>query len=484
MKNHVYVLGTWLLLAAMLAHALPAQAQVAVPATISSINPSTYPAGTQAPVSITGEGFAPTSQVLLLVNGAYWTMHLVEFSPTSATFIPPNYLGAGVFPVVVRTEAGDSNAVLLTVVQAGIPGNPPTPPGEPEPPVAAPLTLTAVTPDIVAVRSSPVITVHGTGFTQGAQVHLIVSGAWWSLRTLAATPESISFAPPNYLLPGTYGVVVRTAFGESHPLPLTVLAPELAPIPTAPPFPTFSPIPTIVPIPTQTPRPLYVALGDSIGQGLFSIKGYVTHFRDHLTARFGEPVNVRNLSQSGWTSNDLRSALQTNPTYRQAVADADVVTWNIGGNDLRRAREQYQQQACGGEDNQNCLRQTVAQLQANWSAIIASVLELSPGERKLIRTMDIYNPFVDEDAARDSWLNDGGQSDFVVFKKYVDETNAYIAQVTTGNGLAYAPVYQTFNGRAGNEDPEDKGYISFIDDYHPDNDGHSVIGRLLSTLTR
>ena len=36
---------------------------------------------------------------------------------------------------------------------------------------------------------------------------------------------------------------------------------------------------------------------------------------------------------------------------RRATREAEIVTWNIGGNDLRAARNSYKKGTCGGVDN-------------------------------------------------------------------------------------------------------------------------------------
>lgn len=443
-------------------------------ATITGINPDTIPTGTAAQLTITGLNFSPSTTVHVVVNGTFWSLFVQSVSPTSMTFTTPSYLGPGSYPVVARTTAGDSNAVSLTVTSSQ-----PAPTASPGPPPPAPSptprpTVSSITPATITAGDTPLLTVSGTGFTSGAQAHLLVQGAFWSMTTEAATATSISFRPPTYLPPGRYDVGVRTQAGDSNAVQLTVTARE-KPTPTSPPMP---------PQPTPAPRrTTYTALGDSLALGFFSLKGYVTHFHEFLASIRHEPVALRNLGQSGWTSEDLRDALRHNQQFRQAVSDAEVITWNIGGNDLRAARAQYQAGNCGGADNQNCLRRTAARLKANWSAIIAEIRALSSGRSQTIRTFDIYNPFVNEDRRRDSWPADGGQSDFEVFKTYVDDVNTYIAQVTTGHGLALAPVYRTFNGSAGTQDPADKGFISPIDNFHPNTDGHAVIGRLLQRIT-
>jgi hypothetical protein len=55
---------------------------------------------------------------------------------------------------------------------------------------------------------------------------------------------------------------------------------------------------------------------------------------------------------------------------RSTVAEANVVTWDIGGNDLAGARTRYLEGSCGGSDNQQCLRDAVEQFRSNWDSII------------------------------------------------------------------------------------------------------------------
>jgi lysophospholipase L1-like esterase len=226
----------------------------------------------------------------------------------------------------------------------------------------------------------------------------------------------------------------------------------------------------------------YVALGDSLatGYGTF-IKGYVPRYEAYVETDTGVAVTRTNLGQNGWTSSQLLSALRNDPKFRRAIREAEIVTWNIGGNDLRAARTSYKNGTCGGVDNQDCLRASVATLKTNWTAITAEVLELRSTENPMVRTMDIYNPYVRTDVVSDTWQNDGGMNDFQVFKKYLDRVNRHIATTSYTEGIPYAPVYLAFNGTLGVEDPRSKGYLSF-DGLHPNNTGHRVIAGELRML--
>ena len=141
----------------------------------------------------------------------------------------------------------------------------------------------------------------------------------------------------------------------------------------------------------------YVALGDSLATGYGAFKGYVPRYEAHIETDTGVAVTRTNLGQNGWTSSQLLSALRNDPKFRRATREAEIVTWNIGGNDLRAARKSYKKGTCGGPDNQDCLRAGVAKLKTNWNAITAEVLELRSTRNTIVRTMDIYNPYVRTD---------------------------------------------------------------------------------------
>src|ERR671913_1310829 len=225
----------------------------------------------------------------------------------------------------------------------------------------------------------------------------------------------------------------------------------------------------------------YVALGDSLATGFGAFTRYVPRYEAHIETDTGVAVTRTNLGRNGWTSSQLLSALRRDPTFRRATREAEIVTWNIGGNDLRAARASYKNGTCGGVDNQDCLRASVATLKTNWTAITAEVLALRSTSDTIVRTMDIYNPYVRTDIVSDTWQNDGGMNDFQVFKKYLDRVNRHIATTSYTEGIPYAPVYLAFNGPTGEEDPRSKGYLSF-DGVHPNDTGHRIIAGELRKL--
>ena len=65
--------------------------------------------------------------------------------------------------------------------------------------------------------------------------------------------------------------------------------------------------------------------------------------------------------------------------------------------DLAFVRYLVHDRYSGGADNQNCLRAAVVMFKDNWDAVIVEILELRSTSGTIIRTMGVYNPYVDED---------------------------------------------------------------------------------------
>jgi lysophospholipase L1-like esterase len=197
----------------------------------------------------------------------------------------------------------------------------------------------------------------------------------------------------------------------------------------------------------------YVALGDSLAVGIGARSGYVDRYASYIRTDTGARVNVVNLGQSGQTSSQLLHALRTDTSMRRVLSGAEVITFNIGINDLGHAGEAYENGACGGDNNEECLRTAVETFEENWSAVIAELLSLRSTDDTIIRTAGIgYTPHVDE-----------------VFKPYVDEVNRHVATTAANNDIPYAQQY------LGEESISPDGV-------HPDDNGYEVIAHQLRKL--
>jgi lysophospholipase L1-like esterase len=197
----------------------------------------------------------------------------------------------------------------------------------------------------------------------------------------------------------------------------------------------------------------YVALGDSLAAGIGARRGYVDRYASYVRADTGVRLDVVNLGQSGQTSTQLLHALREDTSMRRALRGADVITFNIGINDLGHAGEAYANGTCGREKDEECLRAAVDEFEENWDAIIAELSSLRSTDDTIIRTAGIgYTPRVDG-----------------VFEPYLEEVNRYVATTAASNSIPYA---QPTLG---------KRYIS-PDGVHPNDRGYEIIADRLRAL--
>jgi lysophospholipase L1-like esterase len=216
----------------------------------------------------------------------------------------------------------------------------------------------------------------------------------------------------------------------------------------------------------------YVALGDSLAAGVIAQRGYVPRYAAYVNADTAKQIRVTNMGVSGWRSSDLLDALRNDANLRAAIQNAQVITFDIGGNDLLHANGLFLEQSCGGSDNLECFRTSVAQFRSNWDAIIAEIVALQRPDTAVIRTMNIYNPFVIVQKAAGT---------FDVLRPFLDDINAHIAQSAAANNIRMADIYSAFNGSEHDQDAALKGWMSF-DGVHPDDDGHEAIAQTLRGL--
>jgi lysophospholipase L1-like esterase len=224
----------------------------------------------------------------------------------------------------------------------------------------------------------------------------------------------------------------------------------------------------------------YASLGDSIAFGLYAFpgQGYVPLYANDIHNATHLSVNLYPLGVPGWTSTDLANALKSNVLFQVSVYAANAITWNVGGNDLNQARSSFNAGTCGGNDNEQCLKDAVQTFQSNWFVIINVIKFLRKGRPTILRTMDIYNPYVAEDTA-------AGHYD--VLNKYLTLVNDIIHSTESSPPpgipkIPYARVYEAFNTLNGMVvDPASKNLLAF-DGFHPNSAGHAVIAAKLNEL--
>jgi lysophospholipase L1-like esterase len=187
----------------------------------------------------------------------------------------------------------------------------------------------------------------------------------------------------------------------------------------------------------------YVALGDSLAAGVGARLGYVPRYSEHVQRETGTRLRVNNLGLSGQTSTQLLSSIRNDPEMRKALGAAEIVTLNIGLDDLGQARSFYKSGTCGGAQNEACLREIVDRIERNWDAIINEISSLRSTENTIIRTVGLgYTPRTEG-----------------VFRPYLDRITRHIASSAADASIPYVEVRLADEGMS--EDgvhPNDKGY--------------------------
>ncbi|WP_342045458.1 GDSL-type esterase/lipase family protein [Bacillus sp. OTU530] len=130
----------------------------------------------------------------------------------------------------------------------------------------------------------------------------------------------------------------------------------------------------------------HLALGDSIirGIGAGENESFVDRFSDMLEQQTNKPIVLQNEGVAGMTSSELNALLQTGK-LDESIQKADIITINIGGNDIIHSVR-----------NKNYLQaiQSFDALQAafvdNLAQITTKVNELNP--KAIVVLLELYNP--------------------------------------------------------------------------------------------
>lgn len=207
------------------------------------------------------------------------------------------------------------------------------------------------------------------------------------------------------------------------------------------------------------PKAKYIALGDSLAVGLLTLgSGYVNQYSKWLEQNgFPQGITLTNLGTSGWKSKDVLKALQEDEFYIKAIQSADILTLDIGGNDL-----------LGSDFTSQSLRLAYREYHRNLSIILSKIRELNPTAPFYI--MDIYNPYPKRHPRRplaDAWLP--------LFNREIRSMALNPAFGITG----LAEVSAAFQGHE-----EEYTWIDEFGDIHPNSLGHHTIFQCFTAVAK
>ena len=213
-----------------------------------------------------------------------------------------------------------------------------------------------------------------------------------------------------------------------------------------------------------------VVFGDSSAWGVGD--GYAACIEEDL----GVSVTVHDMTAPGEPITRVLSRLRDNEDVRQAVREAEVITFN--GNPTKSGSLDHP------GDWGNCVEppdlrepgnaglESFDAYEAHVDAVIDEVFALRRNKPAIIRAMDAYMP-----------LHAPWRSSEVYEGCWVwwDHYNQAIHRACAARGIPVALVYDAFNGPDHHQDPREKGYIS-SDGMHASWAGREVIAEAFRAL--
>jgi lysophospholipase L1-like esterase len=218
----------------------------------------------------------------------------------------------------------------------------------------------------------------------------------------------------------------------------------------------------------------YVALGGSIASGAGSAygEGYPDFLTDMIEADSGRSVDLVDLSiGEGGTAQAVLDLL-AQPSTEEALKAADIVTLEIGGNDLIAGDEPYLAGECKGLA---CYDDAQALFETNYEEVVGRIAELA-GDDAALRAVTFYDPAQGDPTIEE--VMGAGFRDLT--RSVVQRLNAATCRIAEAAGWLCVDVYPSFNGPQGIGSPYDKDLVIEGNDYmHPTEKGHRLIASLI-----
>jgi len=213
----------------------------------------------------------------------------------------------------------------------------------------------------------------------------------------------------------------------------------------------------------------YVVLGDSTSWG------YPELLAEKIEQELGVSVEVILRSQGGDHSTRLLGRLQKVESLREYIANAELITFVIPWNVFEAPVLVYTSstpERCGGDDNQDCLREALEIYKQDTEAIIAELDSIVDRESTIILAHTVWQFNV-------TLMKQTG--DFEVLNEYWKEANSHLISVCEEYGIPVAQGYEAFMGKNNSKNPQEDG---LIDDggIHTTLKGQETIADLLFDL--
>ena len=215
--------------------------------------------------------------------------------------------------------------------------------------------------------------------------------------------------------------------------------------PSIPPSPASTPEAAPTPI-DSGPHLSLVGLGDSVPGGLKCVnpcQSYVLTFGALAQAALGQTVVATNMATNdGLESDQLLERVTKRDEYRTAIAGADIVTLQVGGNDW--------QGPCNFENHLTCLPAGLSRVKPNVDGILAEIVKLRAGKPTAIRVVTYYNGYLGNKLTPSIWDFPARPDDIATldrdFIAALADFNAMLCKLALAHHAICVEVGAAFNG--------------------------------------
>ena len=206
-----------------------------------------------------------------------------------------------------------------------------------------------------------------------------------------------------------------------------------------------------------------VVLGDSLVAEDYSILPEL--YAAHIEEDQGVEVEINNQGVGGQTCKNLLPNVKKYAYYRTPIQEADVILISLCGGDLLVVGDTYFRGDCGGTDGDECLREALAEFQANWDDFLTEITSLTTPADTLIRVI-ITGSFYDE------FQDKVGTEKYETWANFQDEFYTYQMRTCEVYGISFLDLYHF-------DEPE--GFRG-LDNIHVTNEGKAIIAEMLRDL--
>ena len=200
----------------------------------------------------------------------------------------------------------------------------------------------------------------------------------------------------------------------------------------------------------------YVALGDSLANGVGADgNGYPQQLLPLLQKHQAAELHL--FATSGQTSTQL---LRKQSLYLNHLKQADLVTINIGGNDLRLTWRLYGRQITPKSLQKKRMQLAVTTLANNWNELAKVITKNASPQTKVI-FINLYNPY---------------QKKYPQTREFVSEANQLLKTICANYGFEVVDARSILN-IASKKESNGRELLLSKDNLHLSHLGHTIIAQ-------